>query len=122
MGRNELASNESSSEQNKLRRTIGTMALSAFFFVAIEFEFVRSLIHLIDAHAKSNYIWPALAFQIFLVASLMRYLRFWQRLGEMHASAQEKEKIATDFSSSVFFLLLSLFVFSSVSFFFANAN
>ena len=122
MENNQLATEDSPPDRIKLRGAIGTMVISALVFVLIEFELIRSLNHLIGVHAKPDYIWPAVAFQIFLVASLMKYLRFWQRLSEMHASALEKEKIAADLSSLVFFLLLSLFVFSSVSVFFAKVN
>jgi hypothetical protein len=122
MENNQLATEDSPPDRIKLRGAIVTVTVSALAFLAIEFEFISSLIHLIGVHAKSGYIWPALAFQIFLVTSLMKYLRFWQTLREMRASAKEKEKLATDISSLVFFLLLSLFVFSSVTVFFAKVN
>ena len=116
-----LRHEDSSSDQTKLH-ILGTVAISALLLVLIEFELIRSLIHLISLHSKSSYIWPAVAFQVFLFASLMQYLRFWKRLGEMHGGAQEKENIGANVSSLVFFLLLSLFVFSSVSVFFAKVN
>jgi hypothetical protein len=109
MESNKLEREDSPPDRIKLRGAIGTVVISALVFVLIEFEFISSLIHLIGVHAKSDYIWPALAFQIFTVASLMKYRRFWQRLGKMRASAEEKEKIATDISSLVMFLLLTLF-------------
>jgi hypothetical protein len=116
-----LKREDSWSDQTKLH-IVGTAGISALVFAAIEFEFISTLIHLFGVHAKSDYIWPAIAFQTFLVASLVKYLLFWRRLREMPASAKEKEKIATDISSLVFFLLLSLFVCSIVAASFAKVS
>ncbi|MGA2850558.1 MAG: hypothetical protein ABSE46_16290 [Terracidiphilus sp.] len=99
-----------------------TVVLSALIFLGIEFEFISRLIQLIEVHAQAGYIWPAVVFQSFLIAALVKYLRFWRRLREMPATTKEKGKIAADISASVLFLLLSLFAFSSATVFFSKGN
>ena len=121
MESNELARNESPTNQTKPQHDIGIMVGDVFIFLVIELDFIHKLIQLIRGHASLWYLSSATVVQLMLVMAAITYRSIWRMLRLTGSSAVDTEKLLGKIGYLVMCLLFALMFYTKYAADAANA-